>query len=205
MKTSNILLSALLTLTTTSVFALDLSTNVYPTSYLGPKTNIATKATYTANAGAYMCQFAGETDSGGTALKFSGHSFLNNDGIQDANGFGHFTSSPGKESFMHYSIIFTVQDPITLAYTNNAVSCVQKLDTTTSKFAYNKYGVGVSELHWLADTANPAACPALIDQMGYVSDKNGNSFNTKFISNPTALSPTTTRADQSANCMKTGL
>ena len=205
MKTSNLLLSALLVFTTSSAFALDLSTNVYPTSYLGPKTNIATKATYKANAGTYMCEFAGETDSDGVALKFSGHSFLNNDGIQDANGFGHFTSAAGKESFMHYSIIFTVQDPITLAYTNNALSCVQKLDITTSKFAYNKYGVGVSELHWLADPANPEACPALIDQMGYVSDKNGNSFNTKFISTPSALSPTSTRADQSANCIKTGL
>ena len=202
MKTSNILLTALLTLTTTSVFALDLSTNVYPTSYLGAKTNIATKATYTANAGAVMCQFAGEFDIGGVPYKYSGHSMFNLDGIQDANGFGHYLSPTGKESFMHYSYIDTVQDPNTLAYTNNAISCVQKLDITTSKYAYNKYGVGVSEIHWLADPANPAACPAQIDQMGYISDKNGNSFHTKFLAAP---SPTYTKADQSVTCMKTGL
>ena len=201
MKTSNLLLSALLAITTSSAFALDLSTNVYPTSYLGAKTNIATKATYTANAGAVMCQFAGEVDNGNVPLKYSGHSMFNLDGIQDANGFGHYLSATGKESFMHYSYINTFQDPNSLAYINNAVSCVQKLDITKSKYAFNKYGVGVSEIYWLADPSNPLACPAQIDQMGYVSDKNGNSFHTKFI---TAPSPTSSRADQSANCMKTG-
>lgn len=200
MKTSNLLLSALLAFTTSSAFALDLSTNVYPTSYLGPKTNIATTATYKANAGAYMCQFAGETDSSGTALKFSGHSIINADGIQDANGFGHYLSPTGKESFMHYSYINTFVDASNVLI-SNAVSCVQKLDITTSKYAVNKYGVGVVEFHWLADPSNTVACPAQIDQMGYVSDKNGNSFSTKFI---TAPSPTFTKADQSANCMKTG-
>ena len=202
MKTSNLLLSALLAFATTSVFALDLSTNLYPTSYLGAKTNIASTATYKANAGAYMCQFAGETDGGSVAFKFSGHLMLNLDGIQDANGFGHYLSPTGKESFMHYSLIYTVQDPITLAYTNNAVSCVQKLDVTTSKYAVNKYGVGVNEFHWLADPSNPLTCQAQIDQLGFVSDKNGNTFSTKLL---TAPSPTSIRADQSANCMKTGL
>ena len=202
MKTSNLLLTALLAFTTSSAFALDLSTNVYPTSYLGPKSNIATTATYKANAGAYMCEFAGEEASGSVSYKYSGHSLLNNDGIQDANGFGHFTSPVGKESFMHHSYIYTVQDPSTLAYTNNAVSCVQKLDITTSKFAINKFGVGVSELHWLADPVHPLDCPAQIDQMGFVSDKNGNSFNNKFI---TAPSPTNVRSNQTASCMKTGL
>jgi len=103
---------------------------------------------------------------------------------------------------MHYSYIATVQDPVSLIYSNNAISCVQKLDTTTSKYVINKYGVGVSELHWLADPNNSIACPAQIDQMGFVSNSAGQSFNTKFL---TAPSPTSTRADQSATCMKTNL
>ena len=76
----------------------------------------------------------------------------------------------------------------------------------------NKYGVGVSELHWLPDAANPAGCPAQIDQMGWVTDKNGNSFSNKFIatvvntSPPTSIpSPTDIRSNQTATCMKTGL
>ena len=210
MKTSNLLLSALFAFTTSAAFALDLSTNVYPTSYLGPKTNIATKATYSANAGAYMCQFAGESDVGSVAFKYAGHTLFIVDGIQDSNGFGHYLSTPGKENFMHVSVINTIQDPNTLAYSNNAVSCVQKLDTTKSKYAVNKYGVGVDELYWLADPSNPLGCPAQIDQMGFVSDKNGNYFHTKFITTPSAPnavtpSPTNVWANQSVSCMKTGL
>lgn len=192
MKTSNLLITSLIALSTSSAFALDLSANVYPTSYLGPKSNIATKATYAANAGAFMCQFAGKFDVAGVSYSYSGHSMFNPDGIQDANGFGHYLSPTGKESFMHVSVV----NP------TGAVSCVQKLDITTSKYAVNKYGVGVSEIHWLADPANPTGCPSQTDQMGYVSDKSGNSFHTKFISAP---SPTNVPADQTVSCMKTGL
>lgn len=199
MKTSNILLSTLFAITTTSVFALDLSTNVYPTSYLGPIAN----AKASLNTGTSMCEFALEID-GTPITKVTGHILVTPDAVQDSKGFGHFTNPAGKGSFLHYTYTNPNVDPVTL--TNTAVSCVQALDITTSKYAMNKFGIGVSELHWLADPTNPTACIAMIDQMGFVSDKNGNSYSTKFIDPVAATYPkTTVRGVQSVSCMKTGL
>ena len=206
MKTSNLVLSALLAFTTSSAFALDLITNVYPTSYLGPIAN----AKAVAAGGTVMCELATEIDTT-PPTKVTGHMLVTLDGIQDSKGFGHFTSPSGKPSFLHYTYTNPNIDPIT--GTNIAVSCVQALDLKTSKYAMNVFGVGVSEMHWLADTSNAttaANCGAMIDQVGWVSDKNGNSFSTKFldpiVTNPVTSYPkTTTRGIQSVSCMRTGL
>lgn len=170
--------------------ALDLST--YPDSFLGAKANA--KAAMV--KGTAVCTLKGLFYKSGSPVNYSGHVRLTLDGIQDSNGFGHFTSPTGKESFVQYSLPYSVSDG-NGGFTEGGVTCVHLLDTASSKYAFSKYGAGISELHWNADENNVQTCPAFVDQIGWVVDKAGHSITTKI--NDT---PTTVMGEQSAECYK---
>ena len=171
-------------------FALDLTT--YPENVLGSKAN----AKASVAKGTVVCKLSGMFYSGGGSVNYSGHVKLTHDGIQDSAGFGHFTSPTGNPSFVQYSLPYSIPDG-NGGYTEGGVTCVHQLNTTDSKYAVNRYGVGISELHWDADVNNPNSCPAFVDQMGWVSDKTGHAITTKI--NDT---PTTTKGEQSVECYK---
>lgn len=147
--------------------AVDLST--WPTSLLGDKPTSKTAALAKGSVG---CRMTGTLHMNGIQMPYTGHVMLTHDGIQDNDGFGHFTSASTKPSFVQYSVAFPNQDGSAGGFT-----CHQMLDTTSSKYAVNKNGVGVSELHWLADedTTKTSAeiCLGFVDQMGWIMDKTG--------------------------------
>jgi|GEM_PF-5191727 len=145
--------------------AVNLST--YPVSLLGSQANAAAQVA----KGPVACRMTGVMYIGGGQLPYAGHVMLMHDGIQDVNGFGHFKSPAGKESFVQYSVAYDN------AGSSGGHTCYQKLNITDSKYAVNKFGVGISELHWDADTdtakTNLGLCTAFVDQMGWVMDNTG--------------------------------
>ena len=170
--------------------ALDLS--IYPESILGARANA--KASMV--KGTAVCTLKGMFYQGGSPVNFSGYVRLTLDGIQDSDGLGHFTSPTGKESFVQYSVPYSVSNGDG-TFTEGGVTCTHLLDTTSSKYAFSKYGAGISELHWNADVNNAQACPAFVDQIGWVVDKAGHSITTKIND-----APTTVMGEQSAECYK---
>ena len=178
---------------TSHAFAVDLAT--YPTSYLGDVKNVNAALA----KGTVVCSLKGRFYSSGNAVNYSGHVKLTHDGIKDINGFGHFTSPLGKESFVQYSVPYTMSNG-SGGFIEGGFTCVQALNITTSKYAVNKFGKGISELHWDADPDNVSKggnCSAFIDQMGWVVDKTGHTITTKINE-----APTTIMGEQSVDCYK---
>lgn len=173
--------------------AVDLS--AWPTSLLGDKPTSKTAALARGSVG---CRMTGTLHLNGIQMPYAGHVMLTHDGIQDTDGFGHFSSTQTKPSFVQYSVAFPNQDGSAGGFT-----CNQKLDTANSKYAVNKNGVGISELHWLddEDAAKTGAgiCKAFVDQMGWVMDKTGaRSVTTRINETQT----TTAFSAQSVDCFK---
>jgi hypothetical protein len=171
-------------------FALDLTT--YPENVLGLKSN----AKASVAKGTVVCKLTGMFYSSGSPVNYSGHVKLTHVGIQDSDGFGRFSSPAGNASFVQYNVPYSTPDG-NGGYTEGGVTCVHLLNTTDSKYAVNRFGVGVSELHWDADANNSNTCPAFVDQMSWVMDKAGHAITTKI--NDT---PTTIRGEQSVECYK---
>lgn len=172
--------------------AVDLST--YPVSLLGPVKD--TKPSLV--KGTTACKMTGTLMQNGAPVYYSGHVRLTHDGKEEVvegakTGFGRFTSAAGKESFVQYSIPYSMSNGDG-SFTNGGFTCMHLLDVSTSKYAVNKNGLGISELHWNADANNPNLCPAFVDQMGWIVDRAGHTYTTKF------NEASTVQAAQSVEC-----
>lgn len=186
----NSIYAAMLVSTIPVASAVDLSS--YPSSLLGPLANAQASLV----KGPVVCKIDGLFYANGAEVNFSGHDRLTHDGLQDGSGFGHFLSPAGKESFVQFSIPYSIPNGDG-TFTDGGFTCMHQLDTANSKYAVNKFGMGISELHWQADPNNPQTCPAFVDQIGWLMDKAGHVIGTRINE-----SQTTTKAALRGDCYK---
>lgn len=161
-----------------AAFAVDLST--WPADLLGAQGDALKSPKMTLMCSGHTSYYS----QGGTLVQTSQHWQLVHSGNRlDSTGFNGYTSG-----FLQTSS----------SYTAGANSCLYTLDTATSKFAINKSGVGIGEVHWLTSSSNPNTCLGnFTTQVGFLFDKNSNLVMTQIND-----AQTTYAAEFSGSCAK---